>query len=181
MCVTATLTSLSWIERNCLVLLSFAALQTCEPQRPSTPRPSLASVVINAVLTHARSVETHVDPKQPLLVDAQSFVNASRSATDASITEDDVENALSGRWRDVNRAAAVRCRNTNCGIQNDALFIQLDSMSRTSTGLEAVATYIWTDRRPSGNSGIGWTRIKIWLHQSGDDWVVQRTRIEELT
>lgn len=183
MCVLVSLKGFIW--RDCLILLSLCVLQACEPQRLGTPRPSLASAVIQTVLDHASSVETFVDPKQPLLVDVQSFVNASRSAPDAAVTAADVENAVAGPLHNVTRAAAVRCWKTpwtrNCRIRSDALLIQLDSMSLTSTGLEAVATYFWTDRRDFFSSGIGWTRLRIYLHRSGEEWVVRGTRIEGMT
>jgi hypothetical protein len=167
-----------------LIALSLYVVQGCV-QHAAQPKDSEVRAVVDAALQHAESVKDFIDPKQPLLVDVQSFVTAGGAAVGGGLTKERVEGVLPQPFRNATRSSAVRCRTTlrsrACGVRGNALFVQLNSMRRTPQGIEAVATYTWTDRRRSGRSGIGWSQIWMRFEQSRGEWVLRETRVGSTT
>lgn len=165
--------------------LTLAALHACAPTRLESHDASAIRAVVDAVRLHAESVKDFVDPREPLLVDVQSFVIGGRAALGEPVSKEDVVTVLPDAHRDVTRAYAVQCPSgagsRRCGVRGDALFIQLDSMRLTSKGFAAVATYVWTDRRSSGNSAIGRSQIRMTFERSGGEWVLRETRVGSTT
>lgn len=185
MSISAILKAGGMLSCRWLIPLWLCVAQGCGPHRAGSPDLSIIDPLTSAILDHAESVDSFVDPQQPLMIDLQSFMAAAQSTADPAATKEAFERILPRRLRDVTRGQAVRCRSRqvprDCGIRGDALFIQLNGIRRTPDGIDANATYMWTDRRSSGRSGVGWTRLRISLKQSGDQWLVRETSIEGIT
>jgi hypothetical protein len=115
----------------------------------------------------------------PLLVDLDSFVRLGTGVLGEDLSSEDVREAVGGPVRDADEKSAVRCSGPSgpCYVRDEGFFIRLDRLARTPSGVEAVVTYMWTDRRGRGESAIGMSQLQLLLKkQENAEWVLLETR-----
>ena len=154
-------------------------LQGCASHSPPRGEAGVYPVVVKAVLAHALGDAREARgaaQRGPLLLDAGTFAPGPLTARDLGAD-------IPGGIKRVRKQQAVRCpplRN-RCGVRDDGLFIRLDSVRHAGSHIRAVATYMWTDRRPSGHSAVGMTQLELTLERRSGDWVLLATELRMTT
>ena len=153
-----------------------AALWACE--RPNQPEVDAAVAgFINAVVADARQDYGPTAGRGPVLIDLPSFI--ARGKVFSPEPRMGGRGSLPNGVLAVREKDAIRCSNVppRCRVSKDGLYIRLDSLRMVGSDLEAVVTYAWTDRRPSGRSAIGYAQTRLGLQSSGAGWQVKRRNL----
>ena len=164
-----------------IALLAFTAvvLQASRDSDLVQLAPIIVDAAVSAGVPKSRSQSAE---GRHLFVDLTSFALNGNSAMNAVASTGQLALALGPTVRDATESEAVQCSEADCWIEDDALFVRLDSLHTSAFGsLEALVTCLWPDRRPSGRSGVGMTQLRIWLAKRGNVWMKTRSEIVKRT
>lgn len=168
--------------RHLALVLALVALPSCgEPSRTRVDRN--VGQLVEAIVPDARIHGVGLEPAgDEILVDIHSFVV--RQGVLSRVTAPGPTVLLPQTVRAVRREDAIRCgrRLGRCRVLDDRVHVRLDSLAvLPGGGLAAIVTYSHTDRRPTGNSMIGFVQTRLELTRKGQRWEITRRDLIQMT
>lgn len=119
----------------------------------------------------------------PILVDVESFQASARKLGFEAVNERTLLDAVGPKSRPASADEAVVCtydaRRTprKCQIEDDGLFIKVDSIKVTESGFDAFVTLMWTERRSSVSSATGIQTRIISFARATHGWRLVRNEV----
>jgi hypothetical protein len=164
-----------------LVLLAMIA-PTAQTARDSELI-QLVPAIVDAAVEAAARKETLPSSStiSPLFVDLTSFAFHGNATMHSSVSRAALSKVLPAYVIDATGSEAIRCSDLECWVMYEALFVRLDSLRWSAFGVEALVTYKFTDRHPSGHVSVGMAQWRFWFGRRDKVWVKTRSALARET
>jgi hypothetical protein len=145
---------------------------------------SLVPTLVKTAVDDARRSLPPGAGQGPLLIDLESFTVHGSMTVDREFSSDTVAARVGQPFREVGRAEAIRCDfeegalvPRTCSIADDGLHLELQCISRTESGFQAVIMYRWTKRSLSRPSTIGTRVLRAWFARHDGAWQATKLKV----
>ncbi len=133
------------------ILLLCSGLASCVQSAPAPQLLSLLPVLVDSG-HHAARAEASPKGTGPLLIDVASFARQFLGRTEER-DADSIAVVLSRPFVRISQSQVTSCTGNSCGVIDDGVHLQLDSLHRTRAGYRAYLTTRVTLNRGLGSSG----------------------------
>jgi hypothetical protein len=148
----------------------------------------LVPVIVQTATADARLILPNGTATGPLLLDIDSFVREGRRLTGVPVDRRRVAAAVHQAFSDLGNEQAILCASATetqgCSVAHDGLYISVEELRQSSSGVEAFIVYKWTDRRQQlfgQRSSIGRRRIVVSYSRESGGWARTEVQVLEQT